>query len=89
MTKTFDYEFDNDDTITVDGVDFKYSEIIDFIDDLEYTSYFFKVIVIYNRELREKLERLGVIETNIRGGSARGPNYENFAKIINDIYENL
>lgn len=63
--------------VDIDGASFRESEIYSLLDDLEDTDMVERV-VIYDPDLKVILENREVIVTDIRGGSRRGPGYEEF-----------
>ena len=72
--------------IDVEGEAFGTGTLMEILNALDGKDGFFTAIHIYNEKIRKKLGKMKVIKTNIRGGSSPGVKFEEFKKIIEDIY---
>jgi len=75
--------------IEIDGHVFDAEELEDLLwYGLDGTDGCFTAVNIHGKELREILEKLKIIRTNIRGGSYRGQNYEEAKELFHKaMYE--
>ena len=73
--------------IKIDGIDYEAVELMGIIDALEGKDGFFTGVVINCGTLRDSLEQMKVISTNIRGSSCPSTNYKDFRGMLaNRIY---
>ena len=61
-----------------DGFKYDADDIYDLLDDLVDTSMAGNKVVISDKELREHLEKLNVINSSVRGSSWQGSEYNSF-----------